>query len=71
MQSIITQLAKNNELLSDLVQKGRANESVAAKHIVSGELLATSGVALELRAGGQLPCGFKVELSGVLGVEPA
>lgn len=71
MQSITMQLDANKELLSNLIQEGRIDAPAAAAHMADAKTLGASGIVLELRAESQPPRAFKIELNGILSVEPA
>ncbi|MDH2341534.1 hypothetical protein [Bradyrhizobium sp. SSUT77] len=71
MQVITAQLAANKELLATLVEAGHIDQATATQHMMDAERLGASGIVLELRAEPQPPRAFKVELSGILSVEPA
>ncbi|MDH2356156.1 hypothetical protein QCM80_36665 [Bradyrhizobium sp. SSUT112] len=76
MQSITTQLAANEDLLSGPIQEGRINVPTAAAHMMDAERLGASGIVLELQvlelqAKPQPLLEFKIELSGILSLEPA
>ncbi|MGY4364078.1 hypothetical protein ACVW1A_000143 [Bradyrhizobium sp. LB1.3] len=71
MQVITAQLAANEELLASLVEAGRIDQATAAKHMMNAERLGASGIVLEFRAEPQPPRAFKIELNGILSVEPA
>jgi len=45
----VTELAATRIKLSDLVSAGRMDEATAKKHMESAEMLAASGIILDLR----------------------